>query len=261
MIQVGACGFSYKDWRGVFYPEGLAEREMLSYYSTQFPVVELDYTYYQMPATRTIEGLSSKTPAGFTFCVKAHRSMTHERPESDDDAAALFKTFLSALAPLADDGKLGCVLCQFPWGFKRTPENASYIERLPELLPGVPVIVEFRNVEWVSPATFDLLSRNGLGFCCVDEPSLKGLFPPLAVYTSSIGYVRFHGRNARSWWEHKEAWERYNYLYTENELRDWIPKIDSISQATERTYVLFNNCHAGQAALNAKQMESLLDLL
>jgi uncharacterized protein YecE (DUF72 family) len=162
---------------------------------------------------------------------------------------------------MADQGKLGCVLCQFPWGFKRTARNEEYVQRLPELLPGWPIVVEYRNVEWVSQATFEALRSAGLGFCCVDEPRLRGLFPPLAVYTSPTAYVRFHGRNAKSWWNHSDASERYNYLYTSDELNEWIPKIRDLAQNTEHVFVFFNNCHAGQAATNAQMMESLLGLI
>jgi len=260
VIEVGTCGFSYRDWRGVFYPESISDREMLEWYATQFSVVELDFTYYRMPDAKTIGGMSRRTPENFSFCVKAHRSMTHELSRDSDDIAEAFQTFSKAMAPLVSEGKLGCVLCQFPWGFKRTPENSSYVQRLPALLPDIPIVVEFRNVEWVSQSTFDLLKGAGMGFCCVDEPNLRGLFPPLAVYTSPIAYVRFHGRNAKTWWKHDEAWERYNYLYTEAELLEWAPKIQRLAEATKRAFVLFNNCHAGQAAVNAKTMLSLLGM-
>lgn len=261
MIQVGTSGFSYRDWRGVFYPEGMTDGDMLAYYATRFRTVELNFTYYQMPGVRAIEGLCRKTPEGFTFCVKAHSSMTHKMANDESQLRQDFDRFRAAMQPMVDQGKLGCVLCQFPWGFKRRAENEAYVQRLPELLPGWPVVVEFRNVEWVSHATFDMLKSAGLGFCCVDEPRLRGLFPPLAVYTSPLAYVRFHGRNAKSWWNHTEASERYNYMYTRDELTDWVPKIQDLDCNAEHTFVFFNNCHAGQAATNAEMMESLLGLV
>jgi len=260
MIEVGTCGFSYRDWRGVFYPEHISDRDMLEYYASQFDIVEIDFTYYRMPGVKAIEGLSRKTPEDFCFCVKAHRSMTHEVADGSDEVSEVFQTFRRAMEPLVDQGKMGCILCQFPWSFKRTRENSDYIQRLPELLPDIPIVVEFRNVEWVSQSTFDLLKGGGMGFCCVDEPKLRGLFPPLAVYTSPIAYIRFHGRNASKWWKHSEAWERYDYLYSHDELLEWVPKIARLAEATEQTFVLFNNCHAGQAAVNAKYMLSLLDM-
>ena len=260
MIEVGTCGFSYRDWRGVFYPENISDRDMLEYYASQFDIVEIDFTYYRMPGVKAIEGLSRKTPEDFCFCVKAPRSMTHEVADGSDEVSEVFQTFRRAMEPLVDQGKMGCILCQFPWSFKRTRENSDYIQRLPELLPDIPIVVEFRNVEWVSQSTFDLLKAGGMGFCCVDEPKLRGLVPPLAVYTSPIAYIRFHGRNASKWWKHSEAWERYDYLYSHDELLEWVPKIARLAEATEQTFVLFNNCHAGQAAVNAKNMLSLLDM-
>lgn len=261
MILVGTSGFSYDDWVGPFYPEGITRPSMLGYYASQFPVVELDFTYYTMPGARSIAGLERKTPEGFRFCVKAHKTMTHQVPEDPDAVKGEFDKFREAMAPLVGAGKLGCVLLQFPWGFKPSPESRDYVRRLPELLEGLPGVVEFRNSTWVSQDTFDLLKESGLGFCCVDEPRLKGLFPPLSVATSNLAYIRFHGRNADKWWNHSEAWERYDYLYSEQELREWVPKILRLADRCDTVYVLFNNCHRGQAATNAKQMETLLGLI
>lgn len=259
MIQVGTSGFSYKDWIGPFYPPGTQQRAMLEDDATRFDLVELDYTYYTMPVRRTIESLCSRTPDGFTFCVKAHRSMTHEISTDQEEVRKAFSTFMEALEPMVQAGKLGCVLVQFPWSFKPTGENAAYVARLRELLPEVEVTVEFRNIQWVHERTFALLREEGLGFCCVDEPRLRGLFPPLAVATSRLAYVRFHGRNAAKWWKHEQAWERYDYLYTVEELSEWVPRVRKLASETDRTLVLFNNCHAGQAATNAEMMRQLLD--
>lgn len=261
MIQVGTSGFSYKDWRGVFYPDGMADGDLLAYYATRFSAVELNFTYYQMPGIRSIEGLCRKTPDAFTFCVKAHSSMTHKPADDESQLKQDFDRFCAAMQPMVDQGKLGCILCQFPWGFKRTAKNEAYIRNLPERLLGWPTVVEFRNIEWVSDDVFDMLRAAGLGFCCVDEPRLRGLFPPLAVYTSTPAYVRFHGRNASAWWNHTDASERYNYLYAQGELLEWVPKIRGLAAKAKQTFVFFNNCHAGQAATNAEMMQSLLGLI
>lgn len=260
MIHVGTSGFSYRDWIGPFYPEGTADRAMLEYYSTQFDLVELDYTYYTMPAQRSIESMCRRTPENFVFCVKAHKSMTHEIPEDPAEMQGVFARFMQALEPMIRTGKLGCVLVQFPWIFKPSQPNADYVRGLRRLLPDVEIIVEFRNVQWVQEAAFRMLRAAKLGFCCVDEPRLRGLFPPLALATSQVGYVRFHGRNASKWWKHEQTWERYDYLYSEDELRSWEPKVKQIAESTEHTFVLFNNCHAGQAAINAATFEEILGL-
>lgn len=258
MIKVGTSGFSYKDWVGPFYPPGTSDKAMLEYYSTRYDLLELDYTYYTMPVPRTLAGMCARTPDSFTFCIKAHKSMTHEVSGDPAEVKAAFGRFMDAVKPLADAGKLGCVLVQFPWSFRPSNENAAYIAGLTGLLPGVTVTVEFRNTEWVQERTFGLLRRSGLGFCCVDEPRLRGLFPPLAVATSPVAYVRFHGRNAAKWWKHEQAWERYDYLYSPDELEEWIPRIRELSERVAHTLVLFNNCHTGQAATNADMLKQML---
>ncbi|NLJ60750.1 MAG: DUF72 domain-containing protein, partial [Firmicutes bacterium] len=112
----------------------------------------------------------------------------------------------------------------------------------------------------ITNETFDLLRSHSLGFCAVDEPRLPGLVPPIAEATSALGYVRFHGRNAKKWWKHDTPGERYDYLYQEAELKEWIPKIRQVADKTEKTYVFFNNCHSGQAAENARMLQTMLGL-
>ncbi|HHV61269.1 MAG TPA: DUF72 domain-containing protein [Firmicutes bacterium] len=256
MILIGTSGFSYKDWVGVFYPEGTKPGELLYHYARRFPAVELDFSYYTMPSARTMASLDRKTPEGFLFCIKAHKSMTHEVGKSTPQEA--FKQFVTGIAPIIEANKLGCVLLQFPWGFKNTPENLDYIRRLPEFLPGLPLVVEFRNIDWLKDNAFAVLNARELGFCIVDEPRLRGLIPPVVKVTSRISYVRFHGRNAEKWWNHEEAWERYDYLYSEGELKEWLPRIRHLDTVAQITFVFFNNCHAGHAVRNALMMQSLL---
>ena len=155
---------------------------------------------------------------------------------------------------------LGCVLAQFPWSFKHTPENERFLETVRDELPDLPVVVEFRNAAWIRDETFDRLRDLGLGCCCVDEPRLHGLVPPFAVATAPVGYVRFHGRNAAKWWRHEHAWERYDYLYSQEELAEWVPRIREIAAQAEKTYVFFNNHYEGKAGQNARQLAELLNL-
>lgn len=267
-IHIGTSGFSYPDWRGFFYPENLPERDMLAHYSQQFNTVEANFTYYRLPGPATFARMQQMVPPGFRFAVKANRQMTHEGgdgapavgawhragPETD----ALFARFVEAVAPLVDAGQLACVLAQFPWSFRCCDETREYIRRLPERMQGLPTVVEFRNREWLDESLFDLLRDCGLGFCCVDEPRLKGLMPPLAVATSRVGYVRFHGRNARAWWRHDEPWQRYDYLYTQEELAEWVPRIAQLATQTSDTFVFFNNHYQGKAGKNARMLTQLL---
>lgn len=260
MILVGTSGFSYKDWCGSFYPDGTRDRDMLAYYASRFPVVELNYSYYRMPDARTLESMASRTGDGFEFLIKAHQSMTHEPDPEVSGRDRAFGQFREALRPLEAGGRLGCVLFQFPWARRPGPEAFSYLEEIRTRYSDLPLVVEFRNIEWDRPATYEALRRLGLGYCCVDEPALRGLMPRQDLTTSRLGYVRFHGRNAARWWKHREAWERYDYLYTQEELEEWVPRVRDMSTRTEKTYVLYNNCHAGQAAVNAQMMLDLLGL-
>lgn len=256
MIRIGTSGFSYDDWKGEFYPKKIDKKDMLSYYARQFDTVEINSTYYAIPGAASFMAMSRKTPDSFEFVVKAHKDMTHaEKP--DEDA---FDKFLGAIRPLQDEGKFGCMLAQFPWGFKNTPGNAVKLREFRDRVGELPTVIEFRNADWVNEDTFGLLKELDFGFCSVDEPALKGLMPRVAVATSEIGYVRFHGRNAKEWWKHEEAYQRYNYRYTEEELSEWVPKINNLGDQTGKTYVFFNNHFQGKSADNAKMLARMLGL-
>lgn len=252
MIKIGTSGFSYDDWVGPFYPAGLPAREQLSFYAREFSTVEINTTYYRVPDPRLVQGWAEKTPADFLFAVKAYQGLTHER---ERPAFALFE---AALQPLVEAGKLACVLAQFPYSFHPTPVNRAYLHRLREGLRDLPAIIELRHADWITPATFELLQSLGLGFCCVDEPRLKGLLPPVAVATGPVAYVRFHGRNAAKWYNHEQAWERYNYTYGAAELQEWIPKIRKLDTEAPLTLVYFNNHYVGQAVKGARDLGQLL---
>lgn len=256
MIYIGTSGFSYDDWKGFFYPEKLNTKDMLKYYAHQFPAVEINSSYYAIPGARSFASMVDKTPDGFKFAVKAHKDMTHA--ENPDPNA--FDMFLGAITPLQEAGKFGCMLAQYPWGFKKTPENKDELRRFRERVGDLPTVIEFRNAEWVEPETFQLLTELNFGFCSVDEPHLKGLMPDVTAVTSSIGYVRFHGRNAQKWWKHDQAYERYDYLYSEEELQEWVPKVENVSLQASDTYLFFNNHFQGKAANNARMLARMLGL-
>lgn len=256
MIYIGTSGFSYEDWKGHVYPESTKKSDMLGYYARLFGAVEVNSTYYAIPSAASFAAMDKKTPAGFEFVVKAHQDMTH----ADKPDPGTFRAFLDAVQPLRDSGKLGCVLAQYPWAFKATSENAARLRELRERVGDVPAVVEFRNSGWTTEDAFALLRELGLGFCAVDEPDLKGLMPPVSASTSKIGYVRFHGRNAQKWWKHNEAYERYDYLYTEDELREWVPRVRQAEASSEKTYVFFNNHYRGKSVENAKMFAKMLGL-
>ena len=254
MIRIGTSGFSYKDWEGPFYPSGLPARDKLSYYAREFDTVEVDSSYYGIPKASTLAAMAAKTPPGFLFCLKAFQGMTHAR----EDNAAVFGRFIDALTPWIEQERLGCVLAQFPSSFRNTPGNRDYLRQLAERMGAIPTVVEFRHRDWITHTTFDLLRSLELGFCCVDQPRFANLVPPVAVATSAIGYVRFHGRNAAKWWRHEHAWERYDYTYARDELVPWAPKIQRLAETTRVTFVYANNHWVGQAIDTARQLRLLL---
>ena len=256
-IVVGTSGYSFDDWVGNFYPAGIKKGDMLREYCKHFPCVEVNATYYRIPGLATFRGMEAKTPPGFEFIIKANQEMTHKASRD----AALYKTFMEVLEPIRGAGKFSGVIAQFPWGFKCTAGNREHLRFLGEQFADCPLFVEFRNSEWIRDDIFDELENNGIGYCSVDEPRLKGLVPPVARATTDIGYVRLHGRNAKTWWARgRGAGDRYDYLYSEAELKEWVEKIRAMSKTAGRTFVFFNNCHAGQAARNAKLMQELLAL-
>jgi uncharacterized protein YecE (DUF72 family) len=254
MIRIGTSGYSYEDWKGAFYPDKIKKGEMLPFYATYFDTTELNFTYYTMPNAFTMEAMARKTPPGFVFVVKANQDLTHNRATD----TAPFSAFEQGVQPLIEAGKFGCVLAQFPNSFRCTAENTEYLRRFRRLMGDLEVVVEFRHTGWVNEATFDFLREQHLGFCCVDEPRLPGLIPDISVATSDTAYVRFHGRNAEKWWQHEEAWQRYNYLYSEKELCEWAPRIRDLDQQASTTYVFTNNHWQGQAITNAKQLKMIV---
>jgi uncharacterized protein YecE (DUF72 family) len=255
VIRIGTSGFQYGDWAGIYYPETLPKWQWLSYYAQEFNTCELNFTYYRLPSPRTLTQMSAKVPADFSFVVKAYKGITHEREEND----AVFPAFVQSLEPLQTSGQLGCVLLQFPYSFKNVPESRDYLRTCRDWFVGMPLVAEFRNVAWIKPETFALLRELDVGFCCVDEPRLPNLMPPVAEATGDIAYVRFHGRNAKQWWNHEHAWERYNYAYSSGELNEWVPKIQQLDAVAEKTYVFANNHWQARSVDTARKLRLLLE--
>lgn len=254
MFYVGTSGYSYDDWIGPFYKEGIKKGQMLEEYSKSFRFTEVNSTYYSMPNKFMFFNLAKKTPEDFKFTVKLHSSMTHSRDAAGDG----YRAFNEALAPLLDTGKLGCLVAQFPYSFHNTAQNMDYIKRMKEEFKDIPICVEFRNSSWMKEEIYKQLSLNDLGFVCVDEPDIKGLIKKAAIVTSKLGYIRFHGRNLEKWYNHKESYERYNYLYREDELKEWVPSIQYIDSNADITFIAFNNHFKAQGAVNASMLQRLL---
>lgn len=262
MIKVGTSGFSFPDWVGNVYPTNIKKGDMLPYYEKQlgFKITEINSTYYVILSQKSFEGMLKKTSPDFEFTVKAHKSMTHEIRDKETgkfiDNKDAFDHFLYAIEPLRKENRLSAVLAQFPYSFHAVKDNYNYLLTFKERLKDIPMVVEFRNYYWHIQKSISFLKENNIGYCIVDEPKLKGLMPYNPTATTDLAYFRFHGRN-RNWFNASVA-ERYDYLYTKDELQSFVPDIKNIANSVKKTFVMFNNCHAGKSALNAKEMIEML---
>jgi uncharacterized protein YecE (DUF72 family) len=266
MIRIGTSGYSFSDWKGKVYPASIRDSGVLSYYESElgFDTVEVNFTYYKLPNARTTEAMVNKVSDKFSFVVRSNKGMTHEIWSDDKrtsiiDNSEVFTQFAEGLKPMTERRRLACILLQFPIFFHPNERHEEYILQCKERLEAVPLVVEFRNSAWVSDRTFDFLKGNQLGFCIVDEPPLPRLVPYKPVATSDTAYFRFHGRNMK--WFQATREERYNYLYSEEELKKFVPDIKKIDKSSTSTLVFFNNCHAGAAARNALMMKRFLGLV
>jgi len=253
-IRVGTSGYSFADWIGPFYPPGTARGAMLPFYDRHFNTVEINATYYRIPPPATLERMGARTSDDFRFMVKLPGDLTHKRETLAQPARA----FREAIAPLQEQGKFAGALAQFPYRFRRSTAAEDYLARLRAALPALPLFAEFRHASWDRPDLGPRLAELGYGFCSIDEPDLRGLIPQRAELVGDVAYVRLHGRNARDWWGGGS--ERYNYLYRREELEEWAGLVRGLAREAQRTYVFFNNCHAGHAVVNARMLEELLDL-
>ncbi len=254
-VRVGTSGYSFKDWVGPFYPHGLRPADQLRFYAQRFDCVEVNVSYYRVPSAQLFESMLRRTPDDFAFVVKLHADMTH-RSSTDD---ALYHEFDQALHPLTERKRLHGLLAQFPFRFRNNQTNRAFVARLRERFANQALFIEFRHDSWILDATFDWMRGLAIGYVSVDEPQLRGLVPPVARATTDVGYVRMHGRNEKTWFDAgPETGDRYDYAYADDELRAWAERIRELAQGTRRTFVFFNNCHAGQAPANAQTMQSLL---
>ena len=266
-VLVGTCNWAdHKD----FYPRGLPASEQLGHYARFFPIVEVDTTFYGIPKPEVAERWVQSTPDSFVFNVKAYKSLTlHEREDGKPRAATdeEERDFLALLRPVRDSGKLRAVHYQFPPWFTATPANMDYISRLPDRHPQDRLIVEFRHRSWSEPARFDaiteLLEEAGMTYCIVDEPQLgsASMAPHMAVTTPDLAVLRLHGHNYKTWYKKGEtSADRFDYLYPEEELLEWVPRIRTLADRVKEVHVLFNNNRSNYAVVNGLQMGQLLDL-
>jgi uncharacterized protein YecE (DUF72 family) len=265
-VWIGTSGYSYPDWVGPFYPPGTRPERMLAYYTRCFPLVELNFTFYRLPAASQLARIAEHTPAGFQFVVKLHRTLSHDTPMGhgletvpqrgetvpQHDLAA----FRAAVTELDERGRLAGLLCQLPQAVHDEPQHRRWLETLARTFAGCRLAVEFRHRSWFRPDVPDWLRAHDLDLVAVDVPDLPGLYPRGLVQSSPRLYVRFHSRNAAAWYGSDK--ERYDYDYDYGALVEWVEALAPLADRNERVLLLFNNCHRGQAAENARRMRELL---
>ena len=259
-IRIGPAGWSYKDWEGVVYPQKPgAKFDPLNYLSRFFDTIEINSSFYRPPASTSAKGWARRVadnPA-FRFTAKLHRVFTHERGKATDDDQ---KTFREGIDPLAEAGKLGALLLQFPWSFKNTDEERGYLMKLISSFKDYPLILEVRHASWNNVAIYEELEAREVGICNIDQPIFKKSIRPSALATSTLGYVRLHGRNYQNWFREKSVRdERYNYLYSAEELEPWIVRVKEVAKQVKETYVITNNHFLGKAVVNALEIKSTLE--
>ncbi len=286
-IRVGTASWTDRTLidSGWYPPEANNPARRLAYYARQFPLVEVDATYYALPAEQTADAWVARTPAGFTFNIKAfslftqHPTRVAALPADLRDGApagkqtvylrqvdpaltaSAWERFLAALEPLRTAGKLGAILFQFPQWFPISRASKDYILSCAERVAPRRLCVEFRNRTWMTPdnqeETLQFLSRHGLPYVSVDMPQgYPSSIPPVLAATADLAVVRLHGHSSQ--WTSKDIHQRFGYRYSDAELADWAQKIRGLAGLADETQVLFNNCYSNYAQVNASQLKDLL---
>ncbi len=273
-IYVGTAGWSYPSgagrWDGVFYPERLPDRDKLPFYARYFNAVEINSSFYRPPNPAVALAWARKAPPDFRFTAKLWQKFTHPKmfAESTGEAATVqeedFQQFLRGVAPLAEAGKLGPLLAQFPPSFKPDPgaldELTDLVRRLRR--EGFDLAVELRHRGWtddssVAPAVRSLFQEEGVAWVIIDEPKFRTSIGEVPL-TSRLGYFRFHGRNYEQWWHHEAAEDRYNYLYSAAEQRELADEVRDVAQRALDTYAFYNNHYRAKAVVNALGLRQAL---
>jgi len=259
-VFVGTSGWSYPDWEGTFYPRRKpAGFDELRYLAQYFNAVELNNTFYRPPVAAYSQRWVERTAdcLRFHFTLKLWQRFTHERETPyTDEHLTIFK---QGIEPLASSDRLGGILLQFPWSFQNTPETREWLAKLAGDFAGYRRFIEVRHRSWQNDETFRFLREIGLNWTNIDQPVSSTSVRPSAVVTGDIAYVRLHGRNAGAWFDRDAGRdERYNYLYSDEELDGWVQKIRELVQTSSAVYAFTNNHYRAQAAANALQINAKL---
>ena len=261
-IRVGLAGWDYPDWRGIVYPQKKTKTfDELGYLARYFDTVEINSTFYRPAAPKAAAGWVKRVehnPA-FKFTAKLWKRFTHERAAAW--TAKEIALASAALDVLQEAGRLGAVLLQFPWSFKRDQASQEWLRDLLGAFSRFPLVLEVRHATWASAEVLAELTERAVGVVNVDQPLFSNSIKPAAQSTSSVGYVRLHGRNYQDWFRPRAGGnQRYNYLYTADELRPWVERIREISArpTIRELYAVTNNHNLGKAPANAGMILSML---
>jgi len=260
-ILFGTSGWSYEDWNGIVYPEHKGKGfDELRFIAEYFDMVELNVTFYRPAYPNMAQSWVRRTAdkPDFLFTAKLHQRFTHQReaPWTPPEATE----FKRGIAVIADAGKLGGVLMQFPWSFKNDAESRKWLDNVVKEFNEFPLFLEVRHNSWYSEDVFSYLDAVGVGFVNIDQPVFHNSLPPTERVTGGKGYVRLHGRNFESWFnKDADRDSRYDYLYDERELAGWVEKVRDISKDAGQVFVVNNNHYRGQAATNSLELKSLLE--
>ena len=259
-ILIGPAGWSYADWRGRVYPDGAGSKfDTLALVAKYFDTVEINSSFYHPPAPETARSWLRRIAHNpqFVFTAKLYRTFTHERGKATNDDERAFR---EGIDPLAEAGKLGAVLVQFPWSFRNDREERSYLTELAQRFRAYPLVVELRHESWNNPRILQTLEDLGVGLCDIDQPLFANSIKPAAEVTSPIGYIRLHGRNYQNWFrEQADVVERYDYLYSRDELEPWVERIKEVAEKAKQTFVITNNHARGQSLANAFEILAQLE--
>jgi len=264
-VRIGTCSWADEGLIKRWYPPGVrTPAQRLAYYAERFDVVEVDSPFYRLPSPETARKWAERTPPGFVFHVKASGEMTGHR-EADRERA--FREFREALAPLEASGKMRGVLLQYHPRVVKSKEAMAELAAARALLDPLVPLVEFRHRSWMDEeeraGTLAFLERHGLAYVSVDAPRTRArnVLPPIAAATHPVAYVRFHGRNWRTWNVRgaRSSAERFDWLYSEQELAEWLEPLRSLAGEAEEVYALFNNNRYDYAPRSAETLRRLLD--
>ena len=258
--HIGTAGWSYEDWDGIVYPETKPRGfHPLVFLAAFINIIEVNSTFYRPPSPFITASWLRRIEAfpDFLLAVKLHQAFTHKGPEFSAGDADVFKT---GIAPLRAGGRLAAVLVQFPWSFANTAASRDHLRRIFELFAGYPLAVEVRHGSWDVPEFYAMLSENQAVFCNIDQPLYKNSIKPSAVATNpQLAYVRLHGRNYQNWFrKDADRDDRYDYLYTKDELAEWTERIRKLGASGGKVLVVTNNHYRGQALANALQIKNML---